>query len=250
MRHMKTKANVGSMVRLAACLLPPASWRLPPAACLLLTAVCLLPSVVRGQHLVDKMVATVNAGVQPDCRSCLITYSDLLWQLALQPDTPLANPTSETLNAVLRLVEDQRLILQEAEKLPAIAPKPDEIKTARDYYVKKFPSQAELQERMKRVGLTSEKFEEIVEQRVRIEKYLDFRFRNFIVITRKEIEDYYRDDFVPDFRRRFPNRIVPTLDEARANIEQTLTEGKIETAIDNFRDSARDRAEIVILNPV
>ena len=72
---------------------------------ILLTAVCLLPSVVRGQQLVDKMVATVNAGVQPDCRSCLITYSDLLWQLALQPDTPLANPTSETLNAVLRLVE-------------------------------------------------------------------------------------------------------------------------------------------------
>jgi hypothetical protein len=216
----------------------------------LLFTLCSWPFALCGQQLVDKMVATVNAGVQPDCRSCLITYSDLLWQLALQPDTPLANPTSESLNAVLRLVEDQRLVLQEAEKLPAIAPKPDEIKAARDYYVKKFPSQAELQERMKRVGLTSLKFDEIVEQRVRIEKYLDFRFRNFIVITRKEIEDYYRDDFVPDFHRRFPNRIVPTLDEARANIEQTLTEGKIETAIDSFRDTARDRAEIVILNPV
>ena len=33
------------------------------------------------QQVVDKMVATVNAGVRTD----LITYSDLLWQLALQP---------------------------------------------------------------------------------------------------------------------------------------------------------------------
>ena len=218
--------------------------------CSLLFALCALPSRAQAQEVVDKMVATVNAGVQPDCKSCLITYSDLLWQLALQPDTPLDNPTSEALNGALRLVENQRLILQEAEKLPAIAPKPDEIAKARDYYAGKFASQAELQERMKRVGLTSEKFEEIVEQRVRTEKYLDFRFRNFIVITRKEIEDYYRDDFVPDYRRRFPQRIVPTLEEARLGIEQTLTEGKIETAIDNFLDNARDHAEIVVLNPV
>lgn len=196
------------------------------------------------------MVATVNLSVQPDCRSCLITYSDLLWQLALQPNTPLANPTSADLNKVLRLVEDQRLILQEAEKLPAIKPTDDEIKAAEDYYVKQFPSRAELQERMKRVGLTREKFNEIIEQRVRTEKYLDFRFRNFIVITRKEIEDYYRDAYVPEFHRRFPGRIVPTIDEAHANIERTLTEGKIETDIDSFLDTARDRAEIVILNPV
>ena len=228
-------------LRFASCLLPPAS-------CLLVF--CLLPSTILGQQVVDKMVATVNAGVQPDCKSCLITYSDLLWQLALQPGTPLDNPTSEALNSTLRLVENQRLILQEAEKLPAIAPKPDEIAKARDYYASKFASQAELQERMKRVGLTSEKFEEIVEQRVRTEKYLDFRFRNFIVITRKEIEDYYRDDFVPDYRSRFPQRIVPTLEEARLGIEQALTEGKIETAIDNFLDNARDHAEIVVLNPV
>jgi hypothetical protein len=200
--------------------------------------------------IVDKMVASVNAGSQADCTTCLITYSDLLWQLALQPDTPLDNPTSTMLNNALKLVEDQRLILQEAEKLPALAPKPDEIKAARDYYVKRFGSQAELQERMKRVGLTSEKFDEIVEQRVRTEKYLDFRFRNFIVITPKEIEDYYRDDYVPDLHRRFPDRIVPTLDDSRVPIEQILTEGKIETYIDNFLDSARDRAEIMILNPV
>lgn len=203
------------------------------------------------QQVVDKMVATVNAGVLPDCHQiCLITYSDLLWQLALQPNTPLDNPSSADLNRALRLVTDQRLILQEAEKLPSIAPTAKETEAARNEIVKAFPSPAEFQQRVLRVGLTADKLDEILEQRVRIEKYLDFRFRNFVVITQKEIADYYKDVYVPRLRARTPGQIVPTLEEARADIERTLTEAKIESDTDAFLDTARERAEIVILSPV
>jgi hypothetical protein len=198
------------------------------------------------QEVVDKMIATVNGGARTD----LITYSDLLWQLALQPNTSLASPTSEDLNRALRLVTDQRLILQEAEKLPTIAPTADEIRNARDQLVKVFPSAAEFQQRLLRVGLTSEKLDEILEQRVRIEKYLDFRFRNFVLISQKEIADYYQDVYVPRLRARSPGQIIPTLDEVRGEIDRTLTEAKIESDTDAFLDSARERAEIVILSPV
>ena len=216
-----------------------------------LTAFCLLPSAVRGQQEIDKMVATVNAGVLPECRQvCLITYSDLLWQLALQPNTPLDNPSSAELNRALHLLTDQRLILQEAEKLPSIAPTADEVGSARNELAKAFPSEPEFQQRLRRVGLTAEKLGEILEQRVRIDKYLDFRFRNFVVITQNEVAAYYKDAFVPRFKARAPGKIVPTLEEARAEIERTLTEAKIETDTDSFLDNARDRAEIVILNPV
>ncbi len=182
---------------------------------LLLLPFTLLPfypvSPCRGQEVVDKMVATVNAGVRTD----LITYSDLLWQLALQPNTSLANPSSDDLNRALRLVIDQRLILQEAEKLPTISPTDDEIRNARDQLAKMFPSAAEFQQRLLRVGLTSEKLDEILEHRVRIEKYLDFRFRNFVLISEKEIADYYQDVYVPRLRRRSPGQIIPTLEEAQ-----------------------------------
>lgn len=204
-----------------------------------------------GQEVVDKMVATVNAGVVPECRQiCLITYSDLLWQLALQPDTSLANPSSVELNRALHLLTDQRLILQEAEKLPSIAPTSEEVKDARDELVKAFPSPSEFQQRLQLVGLTADKLDEILEQRVRIEKYLDFRFRNFVVITQKEISDYYKDVYVPRLRARAPGQIVPTLEEARANIEKILMEAKIESDTDAFLDNARERAEIIVLNPV
>jgi len=215
----------------------------------LISAVLLVLAIVSpcaAQQVVDKMVATVNAGAKTD----LITYSDLMWQLGLQPNTPLDNPTSADLNGAMRLLIDQRLILQEAEKLPTIVPTPAEINDARNELARNFRTQDEFQQRLQRVGLTSEKLDEIVEQRLKMEKYLNFRFRNFVVISQQEIAAYYNDTYVPRFKARFPGRIVPTLEQSRAQIETTLTETKIESDTDAFLDSARERAEIVILSPV
>jgi hypothetical protein len=235
----------------------PALWSASyrsPAVCLLLTAVCrllllqlflFLPSV-QAQEVIDKMVATVNGGVRTD----LITYSDLLWQLALEPGTPLDSPDAAALNRASHLLIDQKLILQEAEKLPTISPAPKEVENARNELVKLFPSASEMQTRMLKVGLTSRKLDEILEQRIKIEKYLDFRFRNFVVITEKEITDYYNQVFVPRFRRQFPGRVVPKLEEAHDQISARLTEDKVESDIDNFLDTARERAEIVMLSSI
>jgi hypothetical protein len=213
---------------------------------LVIAVVFVFSSQCAAQQVVDKMVATVNAGVKTD----LITYSDLLWQLALQPGTVLDNPTSEDLNRALRLLIDQRLILQEAEKLPTIVPTQKEVSDARDELARNFPSQGQFQQRLQRVGLTSEKLDEIIEQRLKMEKYLDFRFRNFVVISDKEIADYYRDTYVPRFQARSPGRIVPTLEQSRDEIERTLMEAKIESDTDAFLDTARERAEIVMLNAI
>lgn len=216
--------------------------RMPGVLVFLLAAV----SFCTAQQVVDRMVATVNAGVKTD----LITYSDLLWQLALQPATVLDNPGSEELNRALRLLIDQHLILQEAEKLPTIVPTPKEVSEARDELARNFASRVEFEQRLQRVGLTSEKLDEIVEDRLKMEKYLDFRFRNFVVISQTEIADYYRDVYVPRFKTRFPGRIVPELEQTRAEIERNLMEAKIESDTDSFLDTARERAEIVMLNAI
>jgi len=233
--------SIGAMLRAAYRLLPTAF------CFLLLTASCLLPTAASAQQVVDKMVATVNVGTQSGCDLCLITYSDLLWQLALQPKSSLESPSSDDLNRALRLIIDQRLILEEAEKLPSIEPTPDEVKAARNGIAQAFPSLAEFQLRLQRVGLTADKLNQILEQRVRIEKYLDFRFRNFVVITQKEVADYYTDVYAPRYKGR---QIVPTLEAARGEIEKILTEARIESDMDSFLDNARERAEIVMLNPV
>jgi hypothetical protein len=126
---------------------------------------------------------------------------------------------------------------------------------ARDELVKEFLQRAslalpEFEQRLRKVGLTGEKLNQILEQRLKIEKYLDFRFRNFVVINPKEVADYYKDVYVPRLRSRAPRQIVPSLEQAREEIENTLKEAKIESDTDAFLDNARERAEIVTLSPV
>ena len=198
---------------------------------------------VAAQEIVDRWVATIN-------NRELITYTDLLWQLALQPDTPIDSPRSEDLQRVLNLLIDQRLISQEAGKLPTITPSDADVDKATNELVKRFPSQAAFYERLARVGLTSEQLREIVRERVEIDNYLNFRFRSFTIISTSEIADYYRDVYVPRQRRQSPGRIVPALEQATPEIERSLTESKIESDTDAFLEDARTRAEIVILSQV
>jgi hypothetical protein len=205
----------------------------------------LLSPAAKAQEVVDKMVATVSSGA----RANLITYSDLLWQLALQPGTPLSNPGSEELNRALNLIINQRLILQEAEKLPPIAPTDKEVEAALTGLINQFASREEFYQRVNRVGLSAEQLREIIRQRVAIDKYLDFRFRSFTVVTPQEVEEYYRDVFVPRHRRQRPGVVVPKLDDVFKSLQDELTENKVESDTDEFLEEARAAAEIPVLDP-
>ncbi|HBB99001.1 MAG TPA: hypothetical protein DC054_26790 [Blastocatellia bacterium] len=208
----------------------------------------------QAQTVSDKAVASVTNGAQtiPD----LITYSDLEWQLALEPSRAGgARPASPELNQALKTLEDQLLILQEARKLPLAETNEaqkefeDTVKKRRDELAQAFGSRAHLEERMSRVGLTSEQLDTILRDRVTIERYLAFRFRAFALVSAKEISDRYENEYG---RLRNTGKIVPTLDQARDRIEHDLTEEKIAEEIDKFIDNLRDQpgTEIVILNPV
>lgn len=200
---------------------------------------------VRAQEIVDKTVAVVSDGA----RTQLITYSDLMWQLALQPGVPLDPPRSEDLNQALQLLINQRLFAFEAERLPRY-PSPKEIADKISETLSFFPTPSVFEARLKRVGFDSVKddgFERLIAQRVAIEKYIDFRFGSFVVVTSDEEARYFRDVFIPEFRRKSPGLLLPPFEETRAEIRQTLTRQKIATAIERFLDETKRRVEIVVL---
>jgi hypothetical protein len=196
-----------------------------------------------GGEVVDRMVAVVNGRE-------LITYTDLLWQLALQPNVPLDNPRPDDLRRALDLLVDQRLIAQEAQKLPSVAPSAAEISAELARLIGFFPSDADFYQRLGRVGLgqDSAQLREIVEARVRIRKYLDFRFRSFTVVTPREVEDYYRDVYAPRRRRQSPGLIVPRVEEVYKELEAEIIEAKVDSDTDEFLEEARASAEITILD--
>jgi hypothetical protein len=194
-----------------------------------------------GGEVVDRMVAVVNGGE-------LITYSDLLWQLALQPNAPIDNPRLEDLRRVLELLIDQRLVVQEADKLPHVHATEQEMKDAETELIKRFPSQAEFQRRLERVGLTAAQLREIIHERIDMEKYLDFRFRSFTVVTPQEVEAFYKDVYVPRHRRTRPGVVVPEMKDVYNALQSELVESKIESDTDDFLEEARAAAQITVLD--
>lgn len=204
---------------------------------------------VNGQEIVDKTVATVSDGVRTE----LITYSDLLWQLALVPNAAIDPADSDDLNRALQVIIRQRLIALEARRLPREQPRKEEIDAEIKRILDLFPTPARFVKRLNTVGFDSiddENFQRLIEDRVSIEKYVDFRFRSFVVITPDDEVNYYINDFTPEFRRQNPGLLLPPLEQVRERIIEILTERRVESDIETFLDSARDRSEIVILSEV
>lgn len=205
--------------------------------------VAALPIDTRAQEIVDRTVATVSDGVRTE----LITYSDILWQIAMQPNAPLDPPRADDLNAALLRLIDQRLFALEADRLPRPAPTEKEINAEIAKTLKYFPSTADFEKRLKKVGFDSikdENFERIIVMRVSIDNYIDFRFRSFIVVTPDEEAKYYREQFSPEFRRKYPGLLMPTLDEKRKEINGILTEDRVAARIESFLDDAKRRVEV------
>jgi len=210
---------------------------------ILLAAVVASASEARPQVVVDRTVATVSDGVRTE----LITYSDLLWQLALQPGVPLEPPRQEDLRRALQLQIDQRIFALEAQRLPRAAPTEKEISDKIAELLTFFPSTAEFERRLRTVGFDSvrdDNFEGIIAQRIAIEKYLDFRFRSFVVVTADDETTYYRETWVPEFKRRNPNAIVPELGRVRTDVVAQVTEARVARNIEQFLEEAKRRVTI------
>lgn len=202
---------------------------------------------IYSQEVVDKTVATISDG---SSKPELITYSDLLWQLALEPDTPLSPPNSDDLNRALQTLINLRIFALEAQRLPSAEPTEIEVKEQIERVLTNFHSTAEFERRLRTVGFDSiqdDNFQRMMKQRVAIEKYIEFRFRSFVIVTPEEEKKYYTDVFTPDFRRKNPGLLLPKLEEVQAQINKILTEQKVEEDIERFLDDAKRRAEIIVL---
>lgn len=205
-----------------------------------------LSAVSSAQVVVDRTIATVSDGVKTE----LITRSDLLWQLALQPGVPLDPVSNDDLKRALQLQIDQRIFLLEAQRLPRTSPSEKEVSDRIAELLKYFPSATDFERRLRSVGFESirdDNFEALIAQRIAVEKYLDFRFRSFVVITGEDEAKYYREQWVPDHKRRNPGAIVPTLDEIRNQLDAEITELMVARNMDSFLEEAKRRVAITIL---
>lgn len=194
--------------------------------------------VLSGDGLIDRVLATVNGEV--------VTESDVRWELALDPDVQPLDLSVENRRTMLERIIDQRILVQEATKVPQIPPNDAEIQGyIRTSLVERFGSQEAFRARIRKVGLDFATLREIVTRRLSLMKYIEFRFRSFVIIPPEEIERYYNEVAVPRMKNR--GNETRSLEEMRTQIENTLAGEKINSELDQFLDEARARAQIVRL---
>jgi len=210
-----------------------------------LVALALWPTpTARGQAELDRTLATVNGD--------LILKSDVLWNLALDPEVaPAEFWDAKVQEMMLRTLIDQRLLLQEALKLPTTRATDEELQVETNKLAAQFNTPDDpmrFEQRLQLVGLTGPRLQRIVRARLRITKFVDFRFRSFVVVTDPEIRAYFDAEIRPKLPDRTEAAANAALEAQRKAIEQLLVEEKINNSIDVFLEDARARAEVIRLD--
>lgn len=182
-------------------------------------------------ELVDRVAAMVNQEV--------ITWSEVRWAAHLAPDTD-GKPEEAERRALENLIE-QHLIAQQMVEMPEVAEV--EITVVYDRIREKFASDEAFRRSLFEAGLDEDELRKMIRRQVGTYKFVDSRFRPFIILLPEEVEDYYRLKYVPELRRR---RIetIPPLDEVHDKIQALLTEEKLDQEIRRWLEDLKKRAEI------
>lgn len=214
----------------------------------LLRTICLalLASVAGAQTVVDQILTLVNEDV--------ITRTDLLWSIALDPQAPSpAGPVGpDVLRQKLETMIEERIITQEATRIPQTEITQEEITRKRTELIARFPSEAAFRQRVESVGLTPQRIDELIRQRILIDRFIDFRFRSFVFVTEQEMKRYYDEVFAARMRKEgqvppAPDAKLPDNRTVRDYITQILKQEKIDSEIDRWLLDARQRSDIVQL---
>lgn len=73
---------------------------------------------------------------------------------------------------------------------------------------------------------------------VTITRFINYRFKPGVRVAESEIDDYYRNSFVPGWESVKSPVPVPPLEDVRAEIEATLTDQKVDQAMDDWLKAA------------
>lgn len=202
------------------------------------------PIPVRAQSAptpTDRLVATVNGEV--------ITQSDLVWQLALDPNVNPEAIAEKDLTRALRIQIDTLLLDQEARRLPGVKITDEEVMKLKGFFIRLFTSEVLLRRRLESVGMDADTFDRLLRRKIQTDKYITFRFRSFVIVTDEEVLDFYKTRVRPAVQERGEVAPEEPTEEQRRQIVELLTLEKSDIEQLRWIQSARARADIVRLAP-
>ena len=147
---------------------------------------------------------------------------------------------------ILRELADQWLIRSEATTAKYAQPSAADVDHAYTDFVKQFPSVEDFKQRCADAGLSESAVRRMIQQQLYLSKFIDYRFRPAAQVTDQQVEEYYRNDFVPQLKAH--NAEVPPLDDVDDTIREVLIQRAITDRANKWLDDTRNRLTIDIVS--
>jgi hypothetical protein len=172
-------------------------------------------------EVIDRMVAAVEGHV--------ITLSDLRQEREIR--TRFGEKAADDA-ALLREMIDNYLIERQSSNFPGVDVTQEEIN-------------AELKNSQPQEAPPSAAIRDAIGRRIRMRKYFDLRFRQFIRPTDDELKKYYDDVFVPEAKKRGLNP-VPPFAEITDAIRNNVINEQLNHEINIWLEAIRTRSNIEV----
>ena len=197
--------------------------------------------------LVDQVIAVVNDD--------LVLESDVDEERRFEAFQPLrAIGGFSRAKAIERLV-DRALILQQAKLQPDIAVTDAELDAQLTELRKNIPAckqygcetDAGWSRFVEAQGFTVPQLRELWRGRMQILKFIEIRFKAGIRITPEEINAYYTQTLVPEYRKG--NEAAPRLDAISSRISELLLQERVTSLLDDWLQTLKAQGAVRMMKP-
>lgn len=191
---------------------------------------------------------SVVASVGDDAITQRDVIEEYRFERFLEAKSPTGEPTPEESKDALNRVIGQRLLAEQMERSEGSSK--DGAKNAEDTLKsvrEKFPDPAVYREALQSLGMTEPQVLERLKRYERTLQMINNRLRPAALPDPNEVEDYYKNTFVPEYAKGHGGP-PPPLDNVRDQIREILVQKKMNGLLDNWLDRLKSTHRVTIHN--
>lgn len=95
-------------------------------------------------------------------------------------------------------------------------------------------------------GLTAQRVDAYLRYRLEILRFIELRFRQGILISREEVQNYYQHTLAPQYGA---GQRIPPLDSVAPRIEEILLQRQVNVLFDDWLKNLRAQGDVEVLDP-
>lgn len=203
-----------------------------------LTAIAFfLPGIwILSAEIIDRIAISVG--------NLVITESQIDEEIRLTAflnQEPVTIDNAERKKAAGRLME-QTLVRREMEFSRYPLPPLSDARKSLESLKSRYKTEAEYRKALDEYGITEDALERRLWWQATFLRFIDYRFRPGIQVPDADVQAYYQQEL--DKWKQEGIQPVPSLDDVRASIEQTLTEQRIDQELDRWLADTRTQVAI------